>query len=90
MDGILRWRPQVFVDHHSTTSSFFFPPVAQAVNMNLPRRRRSGFATYGRGNAAAFDRYGWQYYVGGVFDFSTSATGTNGHVPGRHRDDLRD
>jgi zinc carboxypeptidase len=69
MDGILRWRPQVFVDHHSTTSSFFFPPVAQAVNMNLPAQTPKWFATYGRGNAAAFDRYGWQYYVGGVFDF---------------------
>jgi len=69
MDGILRWRPQVFVDHHSTTSSFFFPPVAQAVNMNLPPQTTRWFATYGRGNAAAFDRYGWQYYVGGVFDF---------------------
>ena len=69
MDGILRWRPQVFVDHHSTTSSFFFPPVAQAVNMNLPPQTTKWFATYGRGNAAAFDRYGWQYYVGGVFDF---------------------
>src|SRR3989454_8656970 len=69
MDGILRWRPQVFVDHHSTTSSFFFPPVAQAVNMNLPPQTTKWFATYGRGNAAAFDKYGWQYYVGGVFDF---------------------
>ncbi|HXG96519.1 MAG TPA: M14 family zinc carboxypeptidase [Gemmatimonadales bacterium] len=69
MDGILRWHPQVFVDHHSTTSSFFFPPVAQAVNMNLPPQTTKWFATYGRGNAAAFDRYGWQYYVGGVFDF---------------------
>ena len=69
MDGILRWHPQVFVDHHSTTSSFFFPPVAQAVNMNLPAQTTRWFATYGRGNAAAFDRYGWQYYVGGVFDF---------------------
>ncbi len=69
MDGILRWHPQVFVDHHSTTSSFFFPPVAQAVNMNLPPQTTKWFGTYGRGNAAAFDRYGWQYYVGGVFDF---------------------
>src|SRR6185503_13060967 len=25
--------------------------------------------TYGRGNAAAFDKYGWQYFVRGVFDF---------------------
>jgi hypothetical protein len=69
MDGVLRWRPQVFVDHHSTTPNFFFPPVAQAVNMNLPAQTTKWFDTYGRGNAAAFDRYGWQYFVRGVFDF---------------------
>src|SRR5256885_2231885 len=69
MDGVLRWRPQVFVDHHSTTPNFFFPPVAQAVNMNLPAQTTKWFGTYGRGNAAAFDRYGWQDFVRGVFDF---------------------
>jgi hypothetical protein len=69
MDGVMRWRPQVFVDHHSTTPTFFFPPVAQAVNMNLPPQTTKWFDTYGRGNAAAFDRYGWQYFVRGVFDF---------------------
>lgn len=69
MDGIMRWRPQVFVDHHSTTPTYFFPPVAQAVNMNLPPQTTKWFDTYGRGNAAAFDRYGWQYFVRGVFDF---------------------
>jgi Zinc carboxypeptidase len=69
MDGILRWHPQVLVDHHSTTPTFFFPPVAQAVNLNLPLQSTRWFDTYGRGNAAAFDRYGWQYFVRGVFDF---------------------
>lgn len=69
MDGVLRWRPQVFVDHHSTTPTFFFPPVAQAVNMNLPPQTTKWFDTYGRGNAAAFDKYGWQYQIRGVFDF---------------------
>src|SRR5436190_9722655 len=69
MDGILRWHPQVLVDHHSTTPTFFFPPVAQAVNQNLPPQTTKWFETYGRGNAAAFDHYGWQYFVRGVFDF---------------------
>ena len=69
MAGVLRWRPQVFVDHHSTTPTFFFPPVAQAVNHNLPPQTTKWFDTYGRGNAAAFDRFGWQYFVRGVFDF---------------------
>ena len=69
MTGVMRWRPQVFVDHHSTTPTFFFPPVAQAVNRNLPPQTTKWFDTYGRGNAAAFDRFGWQYFVRGVFDF---------------------
>jgi hypothetical protein len=69
MAGVMRWRPQVFVDHHSTTPTFFFPPVAQAVNRNLPPQTTKWFDTYGRGNAAAFDRFGWQYFVRGVFDF---------------------
>ena len=69
MDGILRWHPQVFVDHHSTTQTFFFPPVAPSVNLNLPPQTTKWFDTFGRGNAAAFDRYGWQYFVRGVFDF---------------------
>jgi hypothetical protein len=69
MDGLLRWHPQVFVDHHSTTQSFFFPPVAQAINQNLPPQATKWFDTFGRGNAAAFDKQGWQYYVRGVFDF---------------------
>ena len=50
-------------------STFFFPPVAQAVNLNLPPQTTKWFETYGRGNAAAFDRQGWQYFVRGVFDF---------------------
>src|SRR2546422_8215794 len=69
MDGLLRWHPQVFVDHHSTTRAFFFPPVAQAINQNLPPQATKWFDTFGRGNAAAFDQQGWQYYVRGVFDF---------------------
>jgi zinc carboxypeptidase len=69
MSGILRWNPQVFVDHHSTTQTFFFPPVAPAVNQNLPAQAQRWFETFGRGNAAAFDRHGWQYFVRGVFDF---------------------
>ena len=69
MAGVLRWHPQVLVDHHSTTPTYFFPPVAQAVNRNLPPQTTKWFDTYGRGNAAAFDHFGWQYFVRGVFDF---------------------
>lgn len=69
MDALRRWNPQVFVDHHSTTPTFFFPPVAPAVNQNLPAQATRWFEVFGRGNAAAFDRQGWQYFVRSVFDF---------------------
>jgi hypothetical protein len=65
----VRWRPQVVVDLHSTTSQYFFPPVAQAHNANLPPRTFEWFDRFGRANGLAFDRYSWQYYVRDVFDF---------------------
>lgn len=65
----VRWHPQVVADLHSTTSQYFFPPVAQAQNQNLPARTYTWFERFGRGNGQAFDRYSWQYYVRDVFDF---------------------
>jgi Zinc carboxypeptidase len=65
----VRWRPQVVADLHSTTSQYFFPPVAQAHNQNLPARTYEWFERFGRNNGQAFDRYGWQYYVRDIFDF---------------------
>jgi hypothetical protein len=65
----VRWRPQVVVDLHSTTEQYFFPPVAEAHNQNLPPRTYAWFDRFGRGNGRAFDRHGWQYFVRDVFDF---------------------
>jgi hypothetical protein len=67
---IRRWRPQVFVDHHGQTASFFFPPTAEPTNHTLGLADyRRWVDRFGRGNAAAFDKYGWEYYVRDVFDF---------------------
>ncbi|HRP08249.1 MAG TPA: M14 family zinc carboxypeptidase, partial [Gemmatimonadales bacterium] len=66
--AVLRWRPQLFVDLHSTTPQYFFPPAAAPVNANVPASTVDWFERFGQGNAAAFDRYGWQYYVRDVFD----------------------
>ncbi len=65
----VRWRPQVVADLHSTTSQYFFPPVEQAQNQNLPGKTFDWFERFGRSNGQAFDRFGWQYYVRDVFDF---------------------
>jgi hypothetical protein len=66
--AVLRWNPQVFVDLHSTTPQYFFPPWAQPINDNVPAASRAAVERYGRANASAFDRHGWQYYVRDQFD----------------------
>ena len=68
-DVYIRWRPQVIADLHSTTSQYFFPPVAEAHNKNLPSTTYQWFERFGRNNGRAFDSYGWQYYVRDIFDF---------------------
>ena len=66
--AVLRWRPQLFVDLHSTTPQYFFPPAAAPINANFPASTIDWLERFGQGNARAFDRYGWQYYVRDVFD----------------------
>ena len=69
VSSMVRWNPQVFVDYHSTTSQFFFPPPAPPVNQNYPEQSVRWMETFGRGNAAAFDNEGWTYYTRDIFDF---------------------
>ena len=65
----LRWRPQVFADHHGQTATYFFDPPAAPLNPVLPGARVLRWAeTFGRANAAAFDRFGWEYFVRSRFD----------------------
>lgn len=66
--AVLRWNPQVFVDLHSTTPQYHFPPWASPVNQNVPAASKAAVERFGRGNAAAFDRHGWAYYVRDQFD----------------------
>ncbi|MFN8652708.1 MAG: M14 family metallopeptidase [Gemmatimonadales bacterium] len=65
----VRWRPQVIADLHSTTATYFFPPVADAHNLNLPPRTYEWFERLGKNNAEAFDQRGWQYFVRETYDF---------------------
>lgn len=62
------WRPQVFVDLHGQTTQYFFPPNAIPVNPLYPDQLADWIDRIGRGNAAAFDDYGWSYYTRDVFD----------------------
>ena len=67
--GAMRWHPMVTIDQHGYTYSFFFPPTARPMNANLGGDFQKWMEIYGRGNAAAFDRFGWMYYSRDVFDF---------------------
>ena len=65
----LEWNPQVFVDYHGQTNQFFMPPPMLPINPSLPADQIVRWTEiYGRGNSAAFDRYGWNYYVRDRFD----------------------
>jgi hypothetical protein len=64
-----RWHPMVAVDQHGQTTNYFFPPTARPLNANLGADFQKWMEIYGRGNASAFDKYGWMYYSRDVFDF---------------------
>jgi hypothetical protein len=66
----LRWNPQVYVDQHGEVDQYFFPPVALPINENLDvALQQRWLDIFGRGNAAAFDRHGWDYFTRKTFDF---------------------
>lgn len=66
--GMLRWHPMVTADLHGYTSSFFMAPPARPINTNISNWPMKWGETVGRGNAEAFDRYGWMYFVRDAFD----------------------
>ncbi|MFQ5653737.1 MAG: M14 metallopeptidase family protein [Planctomycetota bacterium] len=66
----LRWQPLVHVDYHemSSESSYFYFPPETPFNTNIPKSTLRWCDTFGRANAAAFDRFGWLYYTAEAFD----------------------
>ena len=64
------WEPQVYVDFHEmgSESSYFFPPAAEPIHPRIDRSVLAWLDTFGRANAAAFDRQGWIYFKGENFD----------------------
>jgi hypothetical protein len=67
--AFLDWHPQVLADHHGQTKEYFFPPPALPINPNLPSKAtRKWVQIFGEANAAAFDHYGWPYFVREMFD----------------------
>ena len=66
----LEWMPQVHVDLHEmgSDSTYYFAPPAEPVNKNIPEMIRKWWRVFGKANAAAFDREGFEYYTGERFD----------------------
>jgi hypothetical protein len=62
------WNPVVFVDHHGQTKNMFFPPPAEAINLNVTKNQVEWMGRYGDAIGSAFDRRGWSYYRRGRFD----------------------
>ena len=62
------WNPIVFVDHHGQTKNMFFPPPADAINLNVTANQLDWMGRYGNEIGDAFDRQGWSYYRRGRFD----------------------
>lgn len=62
------WNPVVFVDHHGQTKNMFFPPPADAVNLNVTPGQAEWMNRYGNAIADAFDQRSWSYYRRGRFD----------------------
>ena len=63
-----QWNPVVFVDHHGQTKNMFFPPPADAINLNVTPNQLDWMNRYGNEIGEAFDRQGWSYYRRGRFD----------------------
>lgn len=66
--GMLRWHPMVTADLHGYTSTYYMAPAARPINANISGWPYKWSERIGRGNADAFDRYGWLYFVRDAFD----------------------
>jgi hypothetical protein len=65
-----KWCPQVYIDQHGQVDTYFFPPTAQSVNVNVDRARYEKWTdVLGRATAKEFDRQGWRYFIRETFDF---------------------
>jgi len=65
-----QWMPHVHVDLHEmgANSSYYFAPAAEPYHAYLTSFQRSFQKTIGRNHARIFDKNGWMYYSGEVFD----------------------
>ena len=62
--------PVVHVDLHEmgVDSTYYFAPAADPYNPFLTQQQRDDLELFGRGNAAWFDRFGFDYFTREVYD----------------------
>jgi hypothetical protein len=66
--AMLRWHPMITADLHGYVSTYYMAPPARPMNANVSDWPFVWSERIGRGNAAAFDRYGWFYFVRDNYD----------------------
>ena len=69
--AFLEWNPQVYADLHEMghNSTYYFAPPRKPINGNVHQIIRDWWEVFGRANAAAFDKMGFEYYTRESFDF---------------------
>jgi hypothetical protein len=70
LDAYHRWMPHVHADFHEQGigDPYYFAPGAEPMHEALTPFQKDFQRTMGRANAANFDRRGWLYFTGEVFD----------------------
>lgn len=68
--AFLDWYPVVFVDFHEmgSNSTYYFAPPADPLNPEIPKEQAEWLRTFGKNNAAWFDRMSFDYFTREVFD----------------------
>ncbi|MDN4166832.1 M14 family metallopeptidase [Cytophagales bacterium LB-30] len=65
-----RWLPQVHVDFHEqgVDNPYYFAPAAEPLHEQITPWQREFQVTIGKNHAKYFDKEGWLYFTGEVFD----------------------
>src|SRR5699024_6090736 len=65
-----KWLPQIHADYHEMgyTSPYFFPPAAQPFHEAITDWQEQFQYTIGKNNAKYFNKNGWIFFTGEVYD----------------------
>jgi hypothetical protein len=68
--AFLDWWPLVYVDLHEMggNATYYFAPPAEPLNSDITPLQREWLVRYGKNNARAFDRFGFDYFTRENYD----------------------